>query len=1068
LDENGLPTVIDEQMYHNVLARGARCLELDVWDSPKSLPTKKDEPLPPYLPIPVICSQDPSSAQTLKLEVVLRIVRQFVLANPNCFPILLNIENHCSYKVQEIIADQLFEILGSIGLLVVPNNSSSIDEKDLLPSPSSMKGKVLVMGKIPLIIKEGSKVINDDYDNENDEFEIRNENEGSIDQYTDLRHVKSRSEEEDAEIEESKNGIVVGFDAAGPTRIRDFDPTVSRHTPGELLWMEQNNLESRKLAAVEAELKALEKADEADRADQELEILIANSGLSKDQVMELSNTMKGSSLNPDDHKYLLERHEEEGVEVQEFFGDAFEGAKSQFSQADANAIKAAEHSLAALQKLNAVTDRLQEAEEKYEKASKASRKTVNKYQRAAAGARSKQEDYFQMQERVGKLKEMILQTDRSASSADNVMATAETEAKISEKRAAETEARAARSASIASKDRVKADEETHKEEKLEKQASQLHDKVTQASNDIGAIKGKMNKAAQMLDRINEQIKLIEKSTQYIREKDFAGEEKKVNSPGPPGTSLAKHASKVEARQQMSGQIKSLSMELRSAEEVRRNIQDDFEKKAVVWKEQTTIAQKARKQADRSSYQAEELAEVAEEEREAATLRHFAREKAKSNVTQKDGYKESLKAQLAEAEKQAAEVKRAANQAKTDASLLTHLNDNIDTHDTLVDEIAMRKERRDLALRDYESCKKYQEETEGGAADARRLFLTSETVYNEAMRNASADEQKKNVQDLSDRKIIVMLNAATLGRKQAEHALEEARYAQTLVAGQEVIVRRAKEYKVKTERISEIPPSLAKMTFLHTARHRYWEKSFGLSNTNVHSFAQGVLDKMTTSEPKNAKKMKKFTIEHICRTFPSWKDAAAGKLNSDPLHQWAMGCQLVSMNMNSFDEHVLKVDGRFRSNGSCGYVLKPPDLRRLGEFKDRAEKWHINILCGSYLPSPMSKKASAQINPYVKISVYNYDNSRFHHKTEVVGKNGLNPVWNDAGFDFKCNAPFMGMLVFTVWDKSPYDTDDFIGASAMPISCIREGYRSVPLFDRYHTRAGAHAFASLLVKAKRLA
>lgn len=1050
LDEEGIPTLSGGELYMNALARGVRCLELDVWDS---LPSPE---VSSHTPEPVISHQEPSQ-QALKLELVLQIVKNFVLANPKSYPVLLNIENHCSYKVQEVMADQLYQILGSIGLLVVPDDTQSMDEKDLLPSPASMMGKVLVIGKRPDVIKEGARIINDDYDDENDDFG-----------HFGLKNVKSRNEEEDEELEESKNGIVIGFDTAGPVRSTDPDPTLTRHTAGELLWMANNEMEKKRMDATEAELKALEAADKAERAEQEMDELIAEAGLKKDQVIVMSKRLNGESANPDDHAQLLERQEDEGVEVQEFFADAVEGARDQFSRADADAIEAAELATLALQELNEATTSLRQAEKTMEQARAEERKTVNKYQRAAGEAHAKREDYDQMQKRVLKLKEMLMQMDRSASSAENVVSTAVTEAKISEKRAAETEARASRAAATAAKDRAWADEESHKEEGMEKSASLLHEKLSKAADNIESIRLQMDKAAQSLDKTNEQIKLIENSSQYITEtEDTAGEEKKVNTPSSSGKIVVKHARKVEERNMHAEQIKKLSIDLTTAEDMRANIQSEFERRAVQWKEQTNIAAKARKQADRSSHVAEELAEHAEEEREAANLRHVARERAQNSVSAKGENRESLKAQLAEAEKQAAQAKRAAEQARVEASGLTHLNDNVDTHEDLKAEVANRKEERDVALRAYEHRMTYQEETDRKAAEARRLFDTSEVVYKEAMRNASHDEQVKSTQRHNDRKVIVLYNAATLSRKQAEHMYEKGRYVQSLVTEQELIVQRAKEYKDKTERISEIPTSLAKMTFLNTTKYRHWTKSLALPNTNAHSFAQDVLDKITSKAEKDVQKLKEFTMEHMCRTFPPWKASKSGNLNVDPLHQWAMGCQLVSMNMSTFDEHVLKSDGRFRYNGSSGYVLKPSSLRHLHSIPENRESWRIKTLCGSYLPSPASKKAGSQINPYVKVSMYGDDQQNFHYRTKIVGKNGINPVWNDEeGCEFICTSPSLSMLVFTVWDKDPEDRDSFIGAAAMPVSCIRQGYRSVPLFDRYHTRAGAHAFASLLVQAQK--
>jgi hypothetical protein len=1059
LDDEGIPTLSGGEMYMNALARGARCLELDVWDSlPPPANKNSTELAEPHEPEPVIAHQEPLH-QALKLEVVLKIVRHFVLANPDSFPVLLNIENHCSYKVQEVMAEQLYQILGSIGLLVVPDDSQSMDEKDLLPSPASMKGKVLVIGKRPDVIKEGARILNDDYDDENDDFG-----------HFGLKNVKSRNEEEDEELEESKNGIVIGFDTAGPVRSTDPDPTLTRHTAGELLWMANNELEKKRLEAAEAELKALEAADKAEKSEQELDELIAQAGLKKDQVMAMSKRLNGRNANPDDHVRLLDRQEDEGVEVQEFFANAVEGARDQFSLADADAIEAAEQATVALQELNAVTSRLRQAEKEVEQARAEDRKTVNKYQRAAAEAHAKREDHDQMQERVQKLKEMLMEMGKSASSAENVVSTAVTEAKISEKRAAETEARAGRAAATAATDRAWADEESHKEEGLEKTASVLHEKLTKAADNIESIRRQMDKAAQVLDKTNEQIKLIENSSQYISEtEDISGEEKKMNTPTSSGKIIVKHARKVEEQNTQSDLIKKLSVDLTTAEDMLRKIQQEFEKRAVEWKEQTNVAAKARKQADRSSHVAEELAEHAEEEREAANLRHVARERAQSSVSAKGENRESLKAQLAEAEKQAAQAKMAAEQAKVEASGLTHLNDNVDTHEDLKAELARRKEEREFALRVYEGKMAYQEETDHKAAEARRLFGTSEIVYKEAMRNATEDEQVKNAQRHNDRKVIVLFNATTLARKQAEHGYEKGRYFQSLVTEQELIVQRAKEYNDKTERISEIPTSLAKMTFLNTTKYRHWTKSFALPNTNAHSFAQDVLDKITSKAEKDVGKIKEFTMEHMCRTFPSWKATKGGHLNVDPLHQWGMGCQLVSMNMSTFDEHVLKADGRFRYNGSSGYVLKPSSLRHWHSISENKENWSINVLCGSYLPSPISKKVGSHINPYVKLSMYGGDRQNAHYKTMVVRKNGLNPVWNEQqGFDFSCNTPSMSMLVFTVWDKDPDGRDSFIGAAAMPVSCIREGYRSVPLFDRYHTRAGAHAFASLLVQAQKTA
>jgi hypothetical protein len=529
---------------------------------------------------------------------------------------------------------------------------------------------------------------------------------------------------------------------------------------------------------------------------------------------------------------------------------------------------------------------------------------------------------------------------------------------------------------------------------------------------------------------------------------------------------------MEERRLYSQAIKQASTEASDAEARRRRVQESFEKKAHSWKNQTEVAAKVRKQSDRTSHAAEELAEHADEEREAANLRNVARGKAKMNVTDKDAYRASLKAQLTEAERAAQEADKVAESARKEAERMSRENDQLKGHDDVIRFLEKRRAARDHALEDYEGKKKIKEDADNKAAEAKRLFETTENVFAAAMHNAAKELRKADVQRLADRNAIVAFNRSRLGRKQAEHALERARFAQSVVTEKQVIIKRATEYKAKTDRITQIPTSLAKMTFLHTTKHRYWEKSLDLPNTHVHSFAQGVLDQMAQKDPRHSEKLKEFTTEHICRTFPSWKDVAKSRVvNSDPLFRWALGCQLVSMNYSTFDEHVVKADGRFRRNGSCGYVLKPESLINYDTLPERPDGWTINVLCGNCLPAPESKRSDGMnyINPFVKITLYGGDveQKSAEHRTKVVKKNGFNPVWDDKkGFTFKCTSPSMSIIVFTVFDKSE-DGEQFIGVSAMPVSCMREGFRSVALFDMYNTRSGPHAYASLLVRAQNL-
>jgi hypothetical protein len=1052
--------VLDDQMYLAALYRGVRCLELDVFDGFIGSD---------YFGEPVIAREEPSSEddRVVSMETALKAIRHFLQTNPKAYPVILNIENHCSYRVQEKMADYFFKILGSIGLIVVPDDSQSIDETDLLPSPASMRGKVLLMGKRPKIIAMGAKVVNDDYDDENDVF---------VDDS--LPNIKSREEEHELEI-----GTVLGFDAQGPIRALDEEEqnNIVKHSPGELLYIAKQELETAELEAVQAEIKAVEAQKEAKKADKYADSLIRNAGLSDKAVEELLGQIKGVDMDPNEHVALLSRSQGEGVEVQDFLEDAVESARLSFTEADQVALMAAEKATTALQKLNQATAKLREAEELLEASLVKGKKVGDKLQRAARTARDKKEIADHAQRRVEKLRQLLKECEDGANSAQNVVNTAMTEAKISEKRASETEARAARAAATAQKDRARAEEETRKEEELERQAATLHEQMIDAASKEKDAKERAEKAANMLNKLNEQIKLIESSSQFLKEKqeisEGVAEEKKESSKTSKGKLHAKLASKIEERRSFTDALRQATMEISMASKQRKLAQEVFENKAHQWKSQAETASRFRKASDKSSHTAEDLAEHAEEEREAANLRKVARDRATMHVSEKDAYQKGLKAQLAEAERALQEAEVESAKARIEADRLARANESFrkDDQDDIAAVTEKRRATRNELLADYERKKKLKEEAEERAAELKRRYETSDQVFSDAMRVARSDQRKVDVQRQQDKNALVAVNNAKMARRQAEHLLEQARYAQSVVTEKQCILKRAEEYKEKTDRITEIPTNLAKMTFLHATKHRYWDKSLILPSTHVHSFSEGVLDQMAKKNGQEyTKNLKRFTSTHLCRSFPSWKDfETASQLNSDPLFQWSLGCQLVSLNYGTFDEQLVKADGRFRKNGSCGYVLKPEFIRSSDGLQEKPESWKIQVLSGSCIPQLGSRSSYSGLtffNPLVKINVYGGDleKRKGEHKTKVVMKNGLNPVFNDLdGFIFKATNPSLAILSFTVWHHSAEGSDEFVASAAMPVGCIREGYRSIPLFDKHHSRTGPHQFACLFVKAQKM-
>merc|ERR1711865_878522 len=448
------------------------------------------------------------------------------------------------------------------------------------------------------------------------------------------------------------------------------------------------------------------------------------------------------------------------------------------------------------------------------------------------------------------------------------------------------------------------------------------------------------------------------------------------------------------------------------------------------------------------------------------------------MVKKDSYKTGLEAQLKEAERVTKEADHEVDKARKEADRLEKANESYENsgYEEIFSITEKRKQTRAELLADYEKRKNTQEIAEERANELKRQYETSDNLLSDTVKNIRSHVNTTHSQQQQNENALLAVNNARLIRKKAQHILEESRYAQSVVIEKRCIFKRAEEYKMKNDRVIEIPPQLANMTFLHTTKHKYWRKSLKLPSTHVHSFSEGVLEQMTEKNKEElVHNLKRFTSSHLCRSFRSWKDVEnSSELNKDPLFQWSLGCQLVSLNYSSYDEQLLKADGRFRRNGSCGYTLKPEFLRSYDAVPERPESWKLNVLCGSCLPTPECKQRNSTgmsfINPFVKINVYggDFEQRKGEHVTSIIEKNGLNPIFDDrVGFIFKATSPSLAILAFTVWHKTDEDSEELIGGSAIPVSCMREGCRSVPLFDKQNTRAGAFAYACLLVKAKRV-
>ena len=199
-------------------------------------------------------------------------------------------------------------------------------------------------------------------------------------------------------------------------------------------------------------------------------------------------------------------------------------------------------------------------------------------------------------------------------------------------------------------------------------------------------------------------------------------------------------------------------------------------------------------------------------------------------------------------------------------------------------------------------------------------------------------------------------------------------------------------------------------------------------------------------------------------------------NYNPILAWSVGSQLVALNFQTNDTPLILNDGLFRQNSRCGYLPKPSEY--LNEdppsIVDRSKpvlKVKVRMLSGSCLPKPKGAKSGETIDPYVQVTLHDVTSSsdgnltiaQSNHITSTVNDNGFCPVWNETtGKEFTVFSPEIAMIQF-VLSEADIGLDDHVAFAAIPISCLRKGYRSIQLHDSNNTRAGAFSYASLLVE-----
>ncbi|GLT31472.1 hypothetical protein SLA2020_062050 [Shorea laevis] len=200
---------------------------------------------------------------------------------------------------------------------------------------------------------------------------------------------------------------------------------------------------------------------------------------------------------------------------------------------------------------------------------------------------------------------------------------------------------------------------------------------------------------------------------------------------------------------------------------------------------------------------------------------------------------------------------------------------------------------------------------------------------------------------------------------------------------------------------------------------------------------------------------RFTLKNILRVYP--KGTRFNSSNYNPIIGWMHGAQMVAFNMQGYGKYLLLMHGMFRANGGCGYVRKPDFLLQKGPVSEVYDpektipvqrRLKVKIYLGDGWRLDFSHTHFDTYSPpdfYVKIFIVGVPADNDKRKTKII-EDDLSPVWNEE-FTFPLTIPELALLRIEVREYDKHEKDDFGGQTCLPVTELKPGMRSVPLYDK---------------------
>eukprot|EP00587_Corethron_hystrix_P001236 CAMPEP_0113307850 /NCGR_PEP_ID=MMETSP0010_2-20120614/6530_1 /TAXON_ID=216773 ORGANISM="Corethron hystrix, Strain 308" /NCGR_SAMPLE_ID=MMETSP0010_2 /ASSEMBLY_ACC=CAM_ASM_000155 /LENGTH=1021 /DNA_ID=CAMNT_0000162787 /DNA_START=40 /DNA_END=3105 /DNA_ORIENTATION=+ /assembly_acc=CAM_ASM_000155 len=743
-------------------------------------------------------------------------------------------------------------------------------------------------------------------------------------------------------------------------------------------------------------------------------------------------------------------------------------AKKKTTAANEEADKAIQEAAVAMANFQQVAAKFSALEAEVERSLNNERNAVDAADDAEEAVERCREALQETERRIIDLKKQLEGNKRNLATAEGASATALTEANISDQRAREAEKRASKAKGTADMDKMRAEAETSKETRAERDAVSMQRACAEAAKSLKNARQKRDQVVANFERDNAVVTSLEESPEGHLELSGNADRR-----DPQVKKFAsKYKSKVEAARYTQLKFEEVEELCRSCEVDCKKAQHAFDATADRTTEQCEVAKAAREQADQSSYIAEQLEELATEERDAADLRQVASEKADRTVKRCTDEAKATVLKISTEERRREESVRKLSELKDEAERLAEevVFTNIKRQEACAKLDDMRK---DLDATKAANAKAQQAKNKltGKAKELEKVHASAMEVFNRAVIVKTEHQRKKKELGQAQKNALSAHEHATKLRTQATQAKLMASVAVNRAAEKVAASKHAKVYREKKAKVRPIDPSYAQLVLLSSSKFKDFKISANHSKHNMHSICESQVSMLLKRESDNFRNWVKYNKSHLTRIFPSV--ARTDLSNFNPVQCWSTGSQIVTMNCQTKDSSLHINNGRFRENGNSGYVLKPARLLkgiRTELQQEYAKKLNIRIISGCRLPKKSSLKGWTTVDPYVEVVVYDGTpgGASKRHKTKPIRSNGIYPVWNEkSASQFSVLSPSVAMVVFTVyeWHSSPNGMNDFIACASIPFNCLREGFRSIPLYDATHQRGREFLLSSLLVELK---